>query len=220
MLASNLAGIQPVAGIQPRRHPTNLLSFVAMKPHISRTPCHGAWTPAPLSAHPPIECRCTAPQIEPPFVSAAQQLISFSDNNNIRAAQWVDTGTHPPGWPSQEKPGSSLTASAPVSGVSAPTCTNGVWHPLLPVSVAQKNKQSTMLSANVQSIDLPMDCKAWRFWTTRQLNGCSTPAPKSSAAKQWIEELAQKKKKRYATSCCFLCVWLRDFRINSRKNSL
>jgi len=28
----------------------------------------------------------------------------------------------------------------------------------------------------------------------RQPNGCSTPAPKSSAAKQWIkEELAQKK---------------------------
>jgi len=27
----------------------------------------------------------------------------------------------------------------------------------------------------------------------RQPNGCSTPAPKSSAAKQWIKELAQKK---------------------------
>jgi len=27
----------------------------------------------------------------------------------------------------------------------------------------------------------------------RQSNGCSTPAPKSSAAKQWIKELAQKK---------------------------
>jgi len=25
----------------------------------------------------------------------------------------------------------------------------------------------------------------------RQLNGCSTPAPRSSAAKQWIEELAR-----------------------------
>jgi len=52
-----------------------------------------------------------------PFVSVAQQLISISDNNNIRAAQWADhqwnaewadnptilrilipdTGTHPPG---------------------------------------------------------------------------------------------------------------------------
>jgi len=25
-----------------------------------------------------------------PFVPAAQQLINFSDNNNIRAAQWAD----------------------------------------------------------------------------------------------------------------------------------
>jgi len=27
----------------------------------------------------------------------------------------------------------------------------------------------------------------------RQPNGCSTPVPKSSAAKQWIKELAQTK---------------------------
>ena len=52
------------------------------------------------------------------------------------------------------------------------------------VSVAQKNKPSTMLSSNVQSIDLFMNCTAWRFWTMRQLNGCSKPAPRCSAAKQ------------------------------------
>ena len=61
-----------------------------------------------------------------PFVLAAQQLVSLSDNNNIRAAQWADhqwnaewsdnptrlrslipdTGTHhPPEWPFQEEPG-------------------------------------------------------------------------------------------------------------------
>ena len=98
-------------------------------------------------------------------------------------------------WPSQEEPGSGLTDSAPVSDVSAPACTNGVWPPLRPVSVAHKNKPSTMSSSNVQSIDLPMDCTAWRFRGMRQPNGCSTPAPKSSAVKQWIKELAQKKKK-------------------------
>jgi len=87
----------------------------------------------------------------------------------------------------QEEPGYSLTASAPVSDVSAPVCTNGVWPPLRPVSVAQKNKSSTMLSSNVQSIDLLMDCTAWRFWTMRQSNGCSTSTPRSSAAKQWTE---------------------------------
>jgi len=44
-----------------------------------------------------------------------------------------------------------------VSDVSAPACTNGLWPRLLPVSVAQKNEPSTMLSSNVQSIDLIMD---------------------------------------------------------------
>jgi len=53
-----------------------------------------------------------------------------------------------------------------------------------------------MLSSNVQSIDLLMDYTAWRFWTMRQSNGCSTPAPRSSAAKQWLEQLAQKKKEK------------------------
>jgi len=86
-------------------------------------------------------------------------------------------------WPTQEQPGSRLTASGPVSDNSAPACTNGVWLPLRPVSVAQKNKPSTMLSSNVQSIYLPMDCTAWQFWTMRQSNGCSTPAPRSSVAK-------------------------------------
>ena len=132
-------------------------------------------------------------------------LISSSDNNNIRGgAQWTDhqwnaewadnptrlrifipdTDTHP---------GSALSASAPVSDVSALACTNGVWSPLRPVSVAQKNKPSTMLSSYVQSIDFSMDCMAWRFWTMRQPNGCSTPALRSSAAKKWFEQLAQKK---------------------------
>ena len=104
-----------------------------------------------------------------PFVSAAQQLISFSDNN-IRAAQWadhqwnaewadnftrlhtsnLDTGTHTPRM--GEEPGSGSTASAPVLDVSAPACTNGIWPPPRPVSVAQ-NKPSTMSSSTVQSID-------------------------------------------------------------------
>jgi len=35
-------------------------------------------------------------------------------------------------------------------------------------------------------INLPMDCTAWWFWMIKQLTGCSTPAPRSNAAKQWI----------------------------------
>jgi len=50
-----------------------------------------------------------------------------------------------------------------------------------------------MLSSNVKSIDLPVGCMAWRFWTMKQPYGCSTSATRSSAAKQWFEQLAQKK---------------------------
>ena len=90
-------------------------------------------------------------------------------------------------WLFREQPGSGSTAFVPVSDLSAPACTNRVWPwlPLQPVNVAQKNKPSTMSSSNVQSIDLPMDCTAWRFWMMRQPNGCSTPVPRSSAAK-WM----------------------------------
>ena len=96
---------------------------------------------------------------------------------NICAAQWADyqwnaewtdsptglcifitnTGTHPAGmtlpkraWVRLNRLRTSVT----------PACTNGVWPPLRSVSVAQKNKQSTMLSSNVQSIYFPMDCMA------------------------------------------------------------
>jgi len=101
-----------------------------------------------------------------PFVPAAQHLISSFDNNKIRAAwrtvedhqwnaEWLDnptrlrifipdTGTHTHG---VTLPRTALTPSAPMSVVSAPVCTNGVLPPLRPVSVAQKNKPSTMLSS-------------------------------------------------------------------------
>ena len=62
------------------------------------------------------------------------------------------------------------------------------------LSVAQKNKLSTMLSSDVQSIDLPMDCMAWWFWTMIQPNGCSTPALKSSVVKQWIKNSLKRRR--------------------------
>ena len=51
-----------------------------------------------------------------------------------------------------------------------------------------------------------MECMAWRFWTMRQSNGCSTPALRSSAANQWLEELAQKKKKRKFEYVIYICI--------------
>jgi len=46
----------------------------------------------------------------------------------------------------------------------------GSWPFLQLVSVAQKNRPLIM-SSTVQSINLHMDCIAWRFWTMRPSNG-------------------------------------------------
>ena len=142
-----------------------------------------------------------------PFVPVAQQLISSSDNNKIHAAHWVDhqwnaewadnptrlcifipdTGTQPPGPTLPRRSWVRLNRLG--TGVGRFRSSLYKWG--MASSAAQKNKPSTML---VQSIDLLMDCTAWRFWTMRQATGCSTPAPRSSAAKQWLEQLAQKKR--------------------------
>ena len=60
----------------PRRYPTCWAS--SQRSHIiSRTPCHGAWTPAPLSADPSIGCSCTAPQIETPICTRRTKTHQF-----------------------------------------------------------------------------------------------------------------------------------------------
>ena len=114
-----------------------------------------------------------------PFVPAAQQLIRFSDNNNIRAAQWADhqwnaewadnptrlrtlipdTGTHKPGMTLPKRALVRLNRLRTGVGRYDPASTNGVWSPLRPVSVVQ-NKPSTMSSSTVQSIDPPTDYTA------------------------------------------------------------
>ena len=134
----------------------------------------------------PVWCRSADTRLIDPAINDALRIVTGCLHHQWNAVSPMECGVGGEPW-------SELTASAPVSGVSAPACTNGVWPPLRPVSVAQKNKPSTMLSSNVQSIDLTMDYMTWRFWTMRQPNGCSTPAPKSSAVKQqWIKEkLAQ-----------------------------
>jgi len=115
-------------------------------------------------------------------------------------------------WPFQEQLGSGLISSAPGSGVSDPACTNGVWPPLRPVNVAQKNKLSTILSSSVQSIDHLMDCMAWRFWKMRQSNGCSTLAPRSNVTHGW-RNLFQSGRHKWTSKTsrkCFV-VWIGDY---------
>ena len=152
-----------------------------------------------------------------PFLPATQQLISSSHNNNMRAAHWADhqwngdladnpaslrifipdTSTHPPGRPSQEVPGSDLTASAPAPGVSAHVCTNGcgllcglwVWRRRTnrrPCHPSMSNPTTSSWTA------WPKGSGRWHSRMAAQ----HLPRDLMNAAKQWLEQLAQKKKKK------------------------
>jgi len=60
----------------PRRHP--IYWALSQWSHtVSSTSCHGAWTPAPLSAHPSFEGWCTAAQIETPNCSHRKTTHQF-----------------------------------------------------------------------------------------------------------------------------------------------
>jgi len=147
---------------------------------------------------------CTASPIEtpiyPPYNNSSAHLKTTTE---VRCFGWIidEWGVvgeqnktlyffprhrYPPSrnspWACQEQRGSGLTASAPLSDVFVPAYKNVAWPLLRLVSVAQRHRQLTMLSFTVQSIDLPVECMAWRFWMTRKPNGCSTPAPRSTAA--------------------------------------
>jgi len=160
--------------------------------------------------HSAFTCRSSANaghlKLRHPFLPVAQQLISLSEKNNIRAkhradpqwnVEWADkltrlhifipdTGTHLPGMTPKNSLG--LAKPPPHRCRTFPILLVQMGYGLLcGLWVAQTNKLWTMLSSTAQSIDLLMYCAAWRFWTMRQSNGCSTPAPRSSAANQWFE---------------------------------
>jgi len=102
---------------------------------------------------------------------------------------------HPRNDPSKEQPGSSLTVPhwcrtfllllADMGMASSAACEWGT-----------EEQTADHVAFQFRFTDLHMDCTAWRFWTMRRANSCSKPVPRSSAAKQWFEELAQKMKKK------------------------
>jgi len=108
-----------------------------------------------------------------PFVPAAQQLISSSDDNGRSAALWADHRWNADRLESTTRlrtftPYPSPWNSPATKSVGpSPVCTNGTWLLLWVVSGAKKIKPLTMLSSNFQSIDLPMDCtlRAWLVLT-------------------------------------------------------
>ena len=65
---------------------------------VSRTPCHGVWTSAPLSTHLPSSANARRLKSRHPFVLAAQQLISLSEDNSRSAALWADHRWNAESW--------------------------------------------------------------------------------------------------------------------------
>jgi len=198
----------------PRRHLTYWASS-QWSHTILRTPCHGAWTPALLSAHPSIECSCTAPQIETPICArrtATHQLLwqqqhtcgavadhqwnaEWADNPIRLCTLSPDTGTHPPGMTLSRRAWVRLNRLRTVVGHFRSCLYKWGMASSAACECGAEEQTVDYVSSSVQSIDLPMDYTSWGFWTMRQPNGCSTPAPKSRAAKQWIKKNSLKRKK-------------------------
>ena len=144
----------------------DMLSFVAMKPHCAvqhavpwsleicssqRSPVHRVGTHGILNrdAH-----------LYPPRKNSSVHLITttyvlrsgwITDRmrrgwRTIRDAVLPSLTSAPTllEWPCQQQRVSGLTASAPVSDVSVPAYTNGVWPLLRPVSVTQTNRPLTI----------------------------------------------------------------------------
>jgi len=199
----------------PRRHQTCWASS-HWSHTVSGTPCHGAGHLFHSTLTHPSSANAQRLKSRHPFVLAAQHLMSSSDKSNMCGAVGrspmecgVDRQPHktPHFHPRHQHPPPRMTLlriawvwlNCLRTGVrhSAPACTNGVGPPLQPVSVVQKNKPSTMLSSNVQSIDLPVNCMAWWFWMMRQSNGCSTPALRPSVAKQVVSTTSSKEEEEF-----------------------
>jgi len=84
-------------------------------------------------------------------------------------------------WACHKQRGSDITAAATLAEVTTPPYTNGVCPLLRHVSAAQSNRLLTLFFLTFQSIDLSVESMFCPFWMTRQSNGFSTPAPRSSA---------------------------------------
>ena len=185
-MPASYTSIQPS---YPRRHPT----FWASELHRSGATlplARRAMEPGHLvhsSLISPSSAKALRLEWRHTFVPAAQQLISWPDNNNIvrrigRIINGMRSGratpqdsafsspTPPPTsseWLSQEQPGSGLTASARfrsylykwgMSSSAACEC-----------DAEEKTVDHVVLQC--PSIDLPIYCTAWRFWSIRQWNG-------------------------------------------------
>ena len=200
-----------------RRHPTCWASSHWLHT-ISSTPCRGTWTSAPLSAHPSIECKRTAPKIETlicmprttshQFIWKQQRTcgavgglpMEFGvDRQPEKTPHFHHPHRHPPSRNDPPKKNLGPGFNCLRTGVGRFRICLYKWGMASSAACECGAEEQTIYRVVLQcpihrplhglhGLTVPDD--------ERQPNGCSTPAPKSSAAKQWIKELAQTKEVR------------------------
>jgi len=132
-----------------------------------------------------------------PFVLAAQQLISTSDDTSRSAVLCADHRWNAESWralqdsvlsspprpPGMAQPRTAI-ASDPMSDISLLLVQMGLWSPLRLVSVAQKIKPSNIVVFQCPIHRPPHGLHGLAVLDEETID-CSTPAPTCSAAKQW-----------------------------------
>ena len=156
---------------------------------LPRTACSSAARMRPKRPWPPLKQTCL--DFHWCFTSHQFSIVRRQTEGTIGRTSGDWSTLNKNSWLRNWQRGSSSIASAPALDVSAVVCTTGAWPLLRLVSVAQRITPSTMLSSNVQSIDLLMDCTAWRFWMMRQSVGCSTLHWDLVRPSSGLNELAQ-----------------------------
>ena len=161
-----------------RRHPTCWDSSQWSHIVSSTPPCHGAWTSAPFNTHRSSGCKRTGSQIETPicnlytathqfflttttYVRRTGRITNVMRSGRTTPQDSAFSSPTPAPTPWSDPPKKSLgPAQPPPQRCWAFPLTLDKWGMASPaaVSVVQKNKPSTMLSSNVQLIDIPMDC--------------------------------------------------------------
>jgi len=143
------------------------------------------------------------------------QLISSSDDNSRSAAHWADHRRNAESWRAlrdtillslSHPPGMVLPRTEWLSRlrtcVSLLSCLHKYYMAASAACECAAEDQTVDHAVFQCPIHRPPPWStAWRFWMTRQSTGCSTPVPRSIAAKQWTETTGSNNDDEAACAC-------------------